>query len=276
MLVGRDSEITQLEEVLREGKHALVAISSKPGISRLALLQELRSHAENMSWRVLPDVSMEEKSPGAVSISRDTTECDFLENISFRLRHDLKAPDTLIQETSSYRKPVVPESAEDEPGKKGVSVLSAQSAEIVFQPSDIKQGALQERANVLLPSGKPRPTTEVGKVLGGTLILIDTYQPSEEFETRFLQHCIPEMKRATSPLVIVVAGYSGDLVALSEFADLKIVLEPLPTWETTEYFRNLNDAIEDKMEEKEIEAYANASANDPSLIEALTRLLVLK
>jgi len=129
---------------------------------------------------------------------------------------------------------------------------------------------------VLSPSGKPRPTAEVGQVLGGNLILIDSYQPEKKIETWFLGHYIPGMRRATSPVVIVVAGYSGDLAALAEAADRRIELGPLPIQATTEYFSSLNNHIEVRMQEKEVEAYASASAKDPSLIDALTRLLKLK
>jgi len=276
MLVGRDSETAQLEKVLHEGKHALVVISSRPGMGRSALLKEFRVLAENMNWRVLPAVSKGEKTPEAFSISRDTTECEFLDKGFFTLPMDIKTSDSRIRTTSLYQGSAVPESAKDDTDRNIGSVVSVQSAETVFQPLDNTQVKVQGRANMLQSSVPPRAAAEVEQAFHGTLILIDNYQPSEAFEDRLLQHCIPETRRAASPVVIVVAGYSGDLAALAESADRRIELGPLPIPATTEYFRNLNNHAEVKMEEKEIQAYAAASAKDPNLIDALTRLLELK
>ena len=276
MLVGRDSETAQLDKVLHEGKHALVVISSRPGMGRSALLKEFRVLAENINWRVLPAVSKGEKTPEAFSISRDTTECEFLDKGFFTLPLDIKTSDSRIRTTSLYQGSAVPESAKDDTDRNVGSVVSVQSADTVFQPLDNTQVKVQERADMLQPSVPPRPTAEVDQAFHGTLILIDNYQPSEAFEDRLLQHCIPETRRAASPVVIVVAGYSGDLAALAESADRRIDLGPLPIQATTKYFSSLNDDIEMQMPKEEIQAYAAASAKDPSLVDAFTRVLRLK
>jgi hypothetical protein len=271
MFIGRDSEIAQLEKVLREGKQALVVISSKPGMGRPELLEELRSRAKNLNWRILPVVLKEEELPGTIAINRNTTTKDFREKVSLTPFIDIKADDSRIQTTTPYQSSAVPESAKDETGKKAESVFSVQRTQTEFQQQDIKQDAPQECAKE-----KPSPTTEVGQVLGGTLILIDGYQPNKEFETWFLQDYLHEIKRVMFPIVIVVAGYSGDLAALTKFADRIVELDELQIQTTTDYFRDLNNHIEVKMEEKEIQAYAVESAKDPSLIDALTRLLPLR
>jgi hypothetical protein len=276
MLVGRESEISQMEEVLREGKSALVVVSSKPGMGRSALLDELRSRAKNRNWRILPVVSKEEASPGTIAINRDTTEVDFRNKVVFAPHIDIQADDARIQAISPYPSSAAPESAKDETVKRAASIVSVQSVDTVFNPQDIQEGALQARTDVFTPSGKPEPKTEVDHMLSGTLILIDSYQPDNQFETWFLRQYIPETRRAIPPVVMFVAGYSRDLVALSESADRRIELGPLPVQATTDYFRNLNHHIEDNMVDKEIQTYAKASAGDPSLIDALTRLLQLK
>jgi hypothetical protein len=272
MLVGRDSEMTQLAEALQGGKHMLVVISGKPGMGKSSLLKELRSRAESLSWKILP----EEESDGTIAINWKTTEKDFLDKASFKSLPGVEAGDLQIQTTSHYPSPAVPESAKDETGKKDATVVSVQNADIAFQPLDINQGAFQGKADALSPSGKLKPTSEFGHWYGGTLILIDNYQPDKNFEAWFLERYIPDMRRGTSPIVIVVAGIASDLGALKKTADRKVELGELQIQAATEYFRKLNDDIEVKMEEKEIQVYADKSAKDPNIIDALTRLLQLK
>ena len=120
-----------------------------------------------------------------------------------------------------------------------------------------------------ISSGRPLDSKASDK----TLILINNYQPSEAFERAFLQHCIPEMNLAASPLIIVAAGYPGDMASLKPCADLNIELDRLPIRATREYFNSLNQRIQARMLEEEIEEYAAAAAEDPGLMGALTRLL---
>lgn len=276
MLVGRESEISQMEEVLREGKSALVVVSSKPGMGRSALLEELGRRAKNRNWRILPPVSEDETAPGTIAIDRNTTENEFRNKIAAAPPINIQADDVRIQATSPYPRSAVPESAKDGSAKRAESVVSVQSVEAAFPPQDIQEDTNKARTAVFAPSEKPGPKTEAEHMLGGTLILIDSYQPDNPFETWFLGQYIPEVKRAVPPVVTVVAGYSGDLKALGEFADRKIELGPLPVQATTVYFSSLNQQIEEKMTDKEIMAYAEASAGALSLIGALTRLLLLK
>lgn len=275
MLIGREAEIAQLEDVLRGDKHSLVVISGGPGTGRSALLGEIRLRAEKLNWNVLPSAK-EENAPIAFSVNRNTTEDEFHEQILSALVSERRDASAGTQPNAPYFQSVVPESSQkSDTGGKGVSVISAQSVGLPLHSNETKPESLSEESSIGSTTSRNRRSGGYGKTQPGTLILIDGYQPNERFESKFLKHCIPDLQETTSPVVIAVAGFPNDLDVLSDSADLTIALGELPMQATTEFFASLNAQLATKMKEEEIAAYASASAKDLGLINALSHILRL-
>ena len=73
MILGRDSELGLLDQVLDAGRPALVLVTSKPQMGRTSLLEALRERAVERGYRVFP------AHPAALVIDQETTEWGFAE-----------------------------------------------------------------------------------------------------------------------------------------------------------------------------------------------------
>lgn len=270
MLIGRDSELSQVEKVLRAHKHALVVVSSRPKMGRSTFLEEIRHLAASQDWLVLPSPRPgSDASLGTITIDRSTNRSDFLTAIS----NPLPAGTGLdVQPTSASISSLGPKGVTTSGKAMGVSPVAAAA-----QVGDISPPGNQNYApstESVATSVSARSQTRAGSASATrTLILISSYQPDKEFESWFLDGYLPDARRAPSPVMLVVAGYASDLTALTEKSDLRIDLGDLPINLTDEYFRNLNAEIQAKMDETEIRAYADASSKAPALIDTLARLL---
>jgi hypothetical protein len=109
-----------------------------------------------------------------------------------------------------------------------------------------------------------------------TLILIDGYRPQKQFEYWFIGDFIPRLKETSPPYIVVVAAYTSDVKRLAPLATSIVDLKPIAKQAVEAYLRTLNNSIQNKMEEDEIQAYAAALQKDSSMIDALERLLSLE
>lgn len=107
------------------------------------------------------------------------------------------------------------------------------------------------------------------------LILIYGYRPEKDFHEWFAATFVPGLVGSTPPRIVVIAGNAGDLADLEPLADRRIVLEPLPREAVVTELRRIDAAIADRLEDAELEAYADAVVGDPSLLGPLRDLLPL-
>jgi hypothetical protein len=276
MLIGRDLEISQLDKLLRANKQALVVVSSsKPKLGRSTFLEEIRRLATNQNWHVFPLIPPgQQKTSGTIEIDRNTTKDVFLRKVASASPVRISTEDGHVQTTSRCPASFVPEGAISGVESAGISSINVQGG--VLLPSGNQQDGLSGEAASTSVSMKPMLKNESAATVTGTLILISPYQPDKEFETWFMDSYVPQTQGAVSPVVLIVAGYPRELATLTTKADLSIDLGDLPIQATREYFRRLNEDIQAKMEKDEIQAYANASAKSPQLIDAFTHLLLLR
>jgi hypothetical protein len=143
-----------------------------------------------------------------------------------------------------------------------------------------------------IPDDSTEPTVEV--------ILIYGYRPQPDFHEWFVGTFIRGLggrpleqgadvsqllgresakssrrERARLARMIVVAGGASDLAELEPIADRRIVLGPLPRDAVVAELRRADAAIADHLEDGELEIYADAIVDDPSLLESLRALLPL-
>jgi hypothetical protein len=109
-----------------------------------------------------------------------------------------------------------------------------------------------------------------------TLLLIDRYRPQRQFEDWFIGNFIPRLQKTSPPQIVVVAAYTSDVKRLAPLATAIVDLKPIAKQAVEAYLRTLNNTIQNKMEEDEIQAYAGALQEDSSMIGALDRLLKLE
>jgi hypothetical protein len=106
-----------------------------------------------------------------------------------------------------------------------------------------------------------------------TVILVYGYQPDKRFDAWFTQEFLPELRTSNSPRIVLLAGYPSDVRHLERLADERVLLGPLPRAAVEADLRAFNDEITDKMDDRELQMYADGVAKDPSLLVALRTLL---
>lgn len=105
------------------------------------------------------------------------------------------------------------------------------------------------------------------------VMLIHGYRPDDAFrrwvESSALATVLDEQ------VLVLVAATPADATSLEAMADPVVRLGPLPREDVLAELRTIDARISDKLTDQEMQAYASAMADDPSLIGALTSLLPL-
>jgi AAA ATPase domain len=107
------------------------------------------------------------------------------------------------------------------------------------------------------------------------LVLARGYRPTEEVHEWFVAELLRPAEATGPPRIVVVAGDARDLERLEQHAAKQIELGPLPREPVVAALRSLDATLKDPLEDKELEAYAEAIRLDPSLLEPLRRVLTL-
>jgi hypothetical protein len=206
-IIGRDTELAQLEEALSSARPGLVLLVGKPATGKGRLVRELRKRAASYPRTLVPaDPSSDGGAPWLVVNKQSTVE--------------------------DFRRATVPSN---------------------------------EAAITMEASARPRPE----------LVLVYGYRPEEDFHRWFAGEFLPGLAVVMPPRVVVVAGSAEEVAGLEPLAYLKVVLEALPRETVIAEFRRFSAGIEDKLEERELEIYADAIVADLSLFNTLCQLLSL-
>jgi hypothetical protein len=206
-IIGRDSELAQLEEALASGRPSLVLIAGGPRMGKSLLLKELRKRSAGHSCRLVPP---------------------------------------------------------DVPGDDGAAWLTVDRHSTV----DELRRAMDTRGD-----GQAVEDETTGRTIEVTLIY--GYRPEPVVHEWFVRTLLPGLAGAGPPRLIVIAGGDADLAGLESHAGTRIVLGPLPREAVVAELRRIDATIADRLEDRELEAYADAVVDDPSVLDDLRDLLPL-
>ena len=275
MLIGRDAEIATFEQVLAEGRPALIVVTGEPQMGKSRLFQEFRVRAEVQGWHVVSERVDKENNRKALAIDKDTTEQSFLDATLEPSKRDLAASDALDQRINVVQNigPVAGGAV------TGISISSLRAdPQAPSLKADITQrNAVQdERLGPTLTAQSHQRHEAKEEMRRPTVILINGYYPTEAFDAWFIDHYIDDLCQTRSPVVVVVAAYPDNVKNLAASANQNIRLGPLPEQAIGEYLRKLDDDIAAKMVEGEIKEYTTVLSKEPGMIGILTRLLQLE
>jgi hypothetical protein len=283
MLIGRDAEIATFEQVLAEGKPALIVVAGEPQMGKSRLLQEFRVRAEGKGWRVVSERVDKENNRKALAIDKDTAEQSFLDVTSDLSKRDSAASDTLDQQPQWFEPSInVVQNIGPVAGSEvtGVSISSLRAADP--QAPLVKADMIQHHAvqddrlgSTLMAQLRQRHEAREER-RRPTVLLINGYYPTEAFAEWFINHYLDDLCQTRSPVVVVVAAYPDNVKSLAASAKQIIRLGALPEQAIGAYLRKLNDDLATQMEEGEIKEYAVALSKEPGMIGVLTRLLQLE
>lgn len=107
------------------------------------------------------------------------------------------------------------------------------------------------------------------------VILLYGYRPDEDFHEWFTREFVPGLADPDAPCVVVVAGNAGDVAALTPLAKRQVLLGPLPRDAVVAELRAIDARLTDRLQEGELDVYADAITTDPSVLGALRHLLPL-
>lgn len=107
------------------------------------------------------------------------------------------------------------------------------------------------------------------------LLLIDGYDPKPEFDSWFKASFIETVRDYQEPLVIVIADRPERIAGLEGKQDAYISLGPLSRQVVENELRSLSAKISPALTQAELEAYVEASLNNPELLDKFHGVLSL-
>ena len=138
-----------------------------------------------------------------------------------------------------------------------------------------KQSTVEDFSEATVPPSETRAESEPSTGHDFALVLVYGYRPDEKFHRWFTGEFLRSLATSSPPRMVVVAGTPEDVAELKPLADRQIVLEPLSRNAVVTELRKISAAIADRLQERELELYADAVVADPSLLGALRHLLPL-
>jgi hypothetical protein len=109
--------------------------------------------------------------------------------------------------------------------------------------------------------------------LGSILLLVDDYQPGEEFQAWFTGVFLEELRRSTVSFVVVAAGTPDQVKGLPY--DEYIQLRPMSEDRIRSYFQEVALQLNPPLGEDELETYVRAVVERPDRIYGLMHVLQL-
>lgn len=119
------------------------------------------------------------------------------------------------------------------------------------------------------------PIVERLRALTPFLLLIDGYNPGPEFQEWFRSSLLGDVKKSPATIVIVVSERPEGATKITPIAEQIIQLGALDEHSIGQHFQELGHQLSPPMGDEEIQAYIEASKNDPQLLGSLTRVLRL-
>jgi hypothetical protein len=107
------------------------------------------------------------------------------------------------------------------------------------------------------------------------LILIYGYRPKDDFHEWFTDEFLAGLADVSPPRVVLVAASTGDVEALEHLSDRRVELGPLPREAVLAELHAIDAVLHDRLQEPELETYADAIVGDPALLGALRHVLPL-
>lgn len=101
------------------------------------------------------------------------------------------------------------------------------------------------------------------------LIGVDGYMPSTTMQTWIVSRLVPHVRRQRDPILLVFTDRAEALSELRSIADEVHDLGSLNVTDIQEHLRTVTTELQPPLSVEELEAYATAAANDPSLLGAL-------
>jgi hypothetical protein len=241
MLIGRDAELAMLDRALARARSALLLVTGAPNIGKSTLLREIRTRAEARHYRILPENTEWDPPQTGIVIDKTMTR----ERLSEEMQISLMASPLDWSSASNVR----------------LSGAAAPDSTPDRDPSTGSAGTTESEAR--------------GDISAPTLVLIDGYRPDARLEDWFIETIVVSLRDSSPARVIVVAGYANGVARLKPYATATVELKP-PTQDVVEaYLRKINETLPNPMPDTEVRHYIEALSADPSLIDALDRLLRL-
>jgi hypothetical protein len=107
------------------------------------------------------------------------------------------------------------------------------------------------------------------------LILIYGYRPEEDLHEWFTRQFLAGADDTARTRLVVVAGSAGDVTALEPLSYAKVMVGPLQRDAVLAELHTIDEAISDRLEDREFDLYSDGIATDPSLLGALRHVLPL-
>lgn len=265
--IGRSKELKIFQSILDKKKPALIIVTGEQGMGKSTFLRMAAKLATQQKWIVL--------SP-ELSIDLNTTSKDFEQRLNEQLDKFEVTPSREAEKiigTSIGGQPPerVVSSRQSDPGSKHIKP-ALRGIELGISSPPVRE---QTPPNKGTNSEILLPIVQKLKQICPILLQIDGYQPSSQFTSWFTSEFLPDLQKSNTPVVVVVADRPHVIDDLIKLAKATIQLRELSKREVKKHFQRLNTHLVIPINIDEAQLYVDEIIGKPSLLEPLTRVLLL-
>ncbi|WP_148571638.1 ATP-binding protein [Nocardioides caldifontis] len=105
------------------------------------------------------------------------------------------------------------------------------------------------------------------------MVAVEGYTPGPALGAWVVSRLIPQLRKDSVPIVLVLSGVEEHLAAVSAVADASVTLGELDREEVAAFLRSRGEGLEPPLDEPELAAYVDAVSREPTLMDAFVRVL---